>query len=501
VGQEVSDILREAALWLASRGLPVFPVIPKSKAPATNNGFYSATTDPDVVRKWWATKDYGIGVSVTPELIVVDFDSNAHEHIKDNPDMPLPETWVTVTPGKGGGRHYWYRLPKGVIVGPKVRVMPGIDIRASGSYVLVPPSEHPDGGKYSWEDEGVLEDLDPEHFPICPNWVIESCNHQNESIENKEKVSLIKMLAGIEPGSRQVGLFRAACSMRARGFEKEEAAIILDGIAKASEGSGYKEYPKINKIIDRVWKRYDEQRKTDGGKMWTLDELVSADLGSVNWFVEDLLAPGLAIMYADEKVGKSGLMANTALSLATREKVWGYYLVPKARGVLYLDLEQDTLMGQSRWKKILDGRTPPQNLRVQFTWPRMDQGGLDRIKESLQANPDIEVVVIDIWGMFIPLTNQPGSNAYYSEGDILDKLKKVCKEYGCLIVIVHHTNKDGDASGSRSMLGTPDYIFKVQRESGSRVGMVSVKGKNIPAVKVMFDVDPYKFKWNVTSVE
>lgn len=496
----MNDQLRESALWLASRGLPVFPVIPKSKAPATTNGFYSATLDPEQIRFWWDRQPYSIGVSVPDGLIVVDFDANAHEHIKDNPDMGLPETWVTITPGKGGGRHYWYRLPEGVKIAPRVKVMDGIDIRTLGSYVLVPPSTHPDGGEYAWEDLGVIEDVDPKTFPLCPKWVIESCQ-QSVKTEEKEKVSLVKMLQGIEPGSRQVGLFRAACSMRARGFEKEEAEIILDGIAKASEGSGYREYPKINKIIDRVWKRYEEQRKTNQGKMWTLDELIAADLGSVNWYVEDLLAPGLAIVYADEKVGKSGLFAQVALSLTTREKVWGRYIVPKARGVLYLDLEQDTLMGQQRWRKILDGRTPPQNLRVQFTWPRMDVGGLEQMKEVLQANPDIEVVVIDIWSMFAPMSVQPGSNAYNIENEMLNKVKQVSKEYGCLIILIHHTNKDGDASGSRAMKSSPDYVFEVLREQGSRVGAINVKGKNIPAAKLLLDVDVQKFKWTVTSVE
>lgn len=497
----MSDELRESALWLASRGLPVFPVIPKSKAPATSNGFYSASVDPARIRGWWGTREYSIGVSVPQDIIIVDFDANAHEHIIDSHGMNLPETWVTITPGKGGGRHYWYRLPDGVKIPPKVKAMPGMDIRTQGSYVLAPPSVHPDGAEYRWEDAGVVEDLWPENFPLCPGWVIEACLSPALDESNREKLSLINMLKGIEPGSRQVGLFRAACSMRARGFEKEEAGIILDGIAKASEGKGYGIYPDIGKIIDRVWRRYDESRRRDGGKMWTLDELLAADLGSVNWFVDDLLAPGLAIVYADEKVGKSGMVAQMALSLTTREKVWGEFVVPKARGVLYLDLEQDTLMGQTRWRKILDGRTPPQNLRVQFTWPRMDEGGLEQLKETLQANPDLEIVVIDIFGMFLPLTSQPGSNAYYSENEILNKLKQVSKEYGCLIIIVHHTNKDGDASGTRAMKSSPDYVFEIQREQGSRVGAANIKGKNIPALKVLFDVDMKKFAWRVTSVE
>jgi len=497
----MSEELRESALWLASRGLPVFPIIPKSKAPATKDGFYSATLDPDRIRKWWEQKQYSIGVAVPHDIIVVDFDANAHEHIRDSSDMELPETWVTVTPGKGGGRHYWYRLPIGMKIPPMVKAMEGMDIRTEGSYVLVPPSGHPDGGVYSWEDAGVVEDMFPKDFPWCPKWVVEACLTAKEDPARKERISLVNMLQGIEPGSRQVGLFRAACSMRARGFEREEAEIILDGIARSSEGTGYKKFPDIKKIITRVWKRYEEQRRKDSGKMWTLPELLAADLGSVNWFVEDLFAPGLAIVYSDEKVGKSGMMAQVALSLATRQKVWDYFSVPKARGVLYLDLEQDTLMGQNRWRKILDGRTPPQNLRVQFEWPRMFDGGLEQLREALQANPDIEIVVIDIWGRFRPMQDTAGTNAYYQDDELLAQMKQVSKEYGCLVVIVHHTNKDGDVSGSRAMKSNPDYVIELQREQSSRIGGANIKGKNIPAYKILFDVDMKKFSWKATNVE
>ena len=46
--------LRRAALGLASRGLQVFPIIPKGKTPATAHGLLDATVDLARIERWWA---------------------------------------------------------------------------------------------------------------------------------------------------------------------------------------------------------------------------------------------------------------------------------------------------------------------------------------------------------------------------------------------------------------------------------------------------------------
>lgn len=488
----------ELAQQYASLGLPVFPVIPKSKAPATKEGFKSATLDKEQINKWWGAREYSIGCAIPEDVIVVDFDALSHEHISDMDETPLPSTWVARTPGKGGGRHYWYKIPEGFgRIAPKVKVIEGIDIRTYGSYVVMPCSVHPEGGHYIWEEEptGSLADL-----PDCPGWIIEACLTPHPHAE-KGGVDLAEYMRGIPPGARQIGLFRVACYLRSKDLDPVSATAVVEELARRSEGAGYKKWPDIPALIKRVWDRYEAGNQRTLYKIWTLDELMSADLGQVEWFVKDLLGPGLALIYADEKQGKSMMAANMALSISTREKLWDWFVVPKARGVLYLDLEQNVAFGRQRWKKILDGRQAPQNLRVVFNWERMDHGGLDDLKEVLQSNPDIEVVVFDIWSEFIPLSSQPGSNAYHMEVELLKKLKKVANEYRCLFVLVHHTNKDGDASGTRAMKSSPDYLFDLHRDPRSTVGEVEVKGKNIEACKLLFNVNLEKFHWSVTGVE
>ena len=264
-----------------------------------------------------------------------------------------------------------------------------------------------------------------------------------------------------------------------------------------SEGNGYDKWPNINALVKRVWGKYEQSRAVDDQKLWTLDELISADLGNIDWFVDDVLSSGLALVYADEKVGKSVAVANLSISLATGERVWGRYPVKRPRGVLYLDLEQAPIHAQSRWRKMLDGRTPPSNLRVKFEWPRIDEGGLEKLKETLRAEPDIDLVVIDIWSLFKPLSAQDTGNAYDADYAMFEPLKKMANEYNICVMLVHHTNKQGTYSGSRATGGTMDYSFRIDREDDSDLAMIEFKGKNVEHRKVgmRFDTEKMRFNW------
>ena len=56
--------LRQYALAYAKVGMAVFPLVPKSKNPATQHGFQDATTDFNQIDKWWMKNpNYNIGIS------------------------------------------------------------------------------------------------------------------------------------------------------------------------------------------------------------------------------------------------------------------------------------------------------------------------------------------------------------------------------------------------------------------------------------------------------
>ena len=74
-------------------------------------------------------------------LAVIDIDGpTGIEWIRDN-QLPMPVTWTADT---AHGYHYYYRWPEDTRIST-CQVAPKLEIRAAGTYVVVPPSIHPGG--------------------------------------------------------------------------------------------------------------------------------------------------------------------------------------------------------------------------------------------------------------------------------------------------------------------------------------------------------------------
>jgi hypothetical protein len=167
------------ALAYAARGWPVFPLKPRDKVPlipkaAGGTGVHDATTDPDRIREWWAREPHaniGLACGVAFWVLDVDFggfESFEHDGLDTLDDIrrrfgPLPRT-VRAQTGSGGWHHLFAPEPR---IKNAVRVLPGLDVRSAGGYVVGAPSVHPNGAPYEWI-EG------PEKVPIAtaPPWLV-----------------------------------------------------------------------------------------------------------------------------------------------------------------------------------------------------------------------------------------------------------------------------------------------------------------------------------------
>ena len=76
----------------------------------------------------------------------------------------------TVNVGTGSdGLHLYYRHPGGKVPCSASRLGPGVDVKADGGYVVLPPSRHPGtGGLYRWTgpDDVFTEPLTPLPVPL-----------------------------------------------------------------------------------------------------------------------------------------------------------------------------------------------------------------------------------------------------------------------------------------------------------------------------------------------
>lgn len=135
------EALAAAASWYATQGLPVFPLQPRDKKPFPGSrGFKDATTDAGQIASWWtANPDANIGLPTGGLFDVVDIDGEqgALSYRRILTEDMLPTVYGRATTARARGRHLYIR-PTGD--GNGASIMPGIDYRGLGGYVVAPPS-------------------------------------------------------------------------------------------------------------------------------------------------------------------------------------------------------------------------------------------------------------------------------------------------------------------------------------------------------------------------
>lgn len=140
-----------AALWYAQQGLKVFPLTPASKIPHKGTrGCLDATTDEQTIRAWWERwPDSNVGIATGHTVDVVDVDGVTGQKSRvDNWEMfeGLHALGTVLTPRPGGMHLY---VPANPAVGNGAGILPSVDYRGRGGYVVAPPSRT-DIGSYRW---------------------------------------------------------------------------------------------------------------------------------------------------------------------------------------------------------------------------------------------------------------------------------------------------------------------------------------------------------------
>ncbi|CAG0989378.1 hypothetical protein PHYC_02202 [Phycisphaerales bacterium] len=263
--------LLEAALWYASLGLPVFPnhspVLVDgqpvrcscgnaecehiAKHPRTAHGFKDATTDPEQIRAWWAecpTANIGLATGSASGCFVLDVDTRTGGDVTllelEERHGRLPHTIEALT--GGGGRHLLFKHP-GSHVKSRSGVLPGLDIKGDGGYIIVEPSRHESGKEYAWElssrpGEVTLAD--------APEWLLALVREPAPT----ERPTTVPANGGVIPeGQRNSTLASLAGTMRKRGMSVEaiNAALMAENVAKCRPMLSEGEVERIVQSISR----------------------------------------------------------------------------------------------------------------------------------------------------------------------------------------------------------------------------------------------------------
>jgi hypothetical protein len=167
----VSEVLA-AALDYAAKNWPVLACQPRGKRPLLDHGLHDATTDPERIADWWARwPAANVGLRTGDAFDALDVDGPAGEAALAGV-MPASEAPTvdgpTVTTGHG-----WHVYVTATGLGNRAGVIPHVDWRGAGGYVIAPPSIHPGGTRYRWEwsdhpDFGPNGPIRP-----APDWLLD----------------------------------------------------------------------------------------------------------------------------------------------------------------------------------------------------------------------------------------------------------------------------------------------------------------------------------------
>jgi hypothetical protein len=243
------------ALSYARKGRPVFPC-KLDKSPYTTHGYKDASTDEKRIRKFWTrypAASIGMPTGTTSGWLVLDIDprNNGYQSLAVLVEEygPLPATLHSKT--GGGGDHYFFQV-RGVEF-TTTELAPGLDIKAEGGYVILPPSGHPSGGTYQWanEEKAVISDL--------PEWFEVLLKERKPPASSNGDADIKKIPAG----RRNPWLFKRACGYRNKGDDHETIfqKLKVDYDKRCEHEPSYTD-AKLRDIANRVEKKYAPARET-----------------------------------------------------------------------------------------------------------------------------------------------------------------------------------------------------------------------------------------------
>lgn len=525
--------LKDAALAYARAGWRVFPVHGwrnhcctcgdpscdnPAKHPLTSHGLHDATVNEATIARWWShwpdanvairAEDIGLVVDVDPRNGGAEsLDRIYHDH------GGMPDT-VEVLTG-GGGNHFYLRTPHPVSKG-KLPSYPGIDIQATGSYVIAPPSVHKSGRRYEFEasSDWTLGQAVGE----CPAWILKL---RGEAIERTRSDRPVPPLSEPPPGAL-VDL-QEALRFIDPDLSYPDWVRVGQGIHGALWTGGFElwdqwsaqgsKYPGLQKMRSK-WQSFDANGAVtlatvfgmarDAGRTWKAPEahavpferpagellvILARDLPTTlkppAWLARHYVeAHSLSVLFGEPGAGKSFVALDLGLSIATGTQWHGNRV--KQTPVVYLCGEgwgglQRRMHAWRDWHQV-DWRPAPFALTK-----RAIPLGNRQAAEALKCDIDAIIDQLgDAPGLFIvdTLARNFGAGDENSTKDMslfIDHVGAYLMDaYQAGVMLVHHTGH-GDkqrARGSSSLKGAVDAEYFVTKGDAGIVELSGLKMKD-----------------------
>lgn len=243
-------------------------------------------------------------------------------------------------------------------------------------------------------------------------------------------------------------------------------------------------------------------------KLKTADELMQKDIPEPKVFIGvdnelPLLVEGTCILSAKPKLGKSWLALAMCIAVANGEDFIGYHTCQCS--TLYLDLETSESLQQKRLKKMLQGKDPPKNFYLETETDPLDDGFIDQIEHYLQEDPNIGVVVIDVFQIIRTQAKSFKETEYEHAYRDITPLNELAQKHHISIVLVCHDRKAVDPDdpfsnilGSTGLQGAATQMMVMFRKRKDDPIHLSVKGKTIDGLPDL-NVELKNAQWSIVE--
>lgn len=180
----------EDALMYLENGWSVIPLQPKGKIPLFKGweSFSNRLPTENQVTLWWKGQpNANIGLVTGPASGVFALDIDGKDGMSSISGQDLGYTITTKT---RNGEHRLYKIQDPAMEN-RVKFLPGLDIRATGGMVVIPPSIHPSGTPYRWlVGPDQCDPIDP------PQWLLTALEESKNAKIDSGTSSWAKTLYG-----------------------------------------------------------------------------------------------------------------------------------------------------------------------------------------------------------------------------------------------------------------------------------------------------------------
>lgn len=209
------------------------------------------------IKTWWNKWPYaniGIITGAVSGIIVLDVDGPEGEETLKNRELNPTPTVISNT--GGGGWHYIYKHPgfecRNFAQNTGETILPKVDFRGDGGFIVAPPSVHQSGTLYEW---GIPPELTDPADP--PEWLIDLIKRQSKTDNNRPKITEKDWQKTLIEGERNNELTKLAGHLIAKNVSLENVHEIIQNhnFTKCSPPLDSSEVEKIVTSITNTHKR------------------------------------------------------------------------------------------------------------------------------------------------------------------------------------------------------------------------------------------------------